>query len=119
MTPPPPFDDTGPMSDTQRPSIHPVVRIIIGACVAGAAGVGVLVSWFLGIITYTGCFISCSEPNRLAGVGLMALAAVLVGVLVTALAYAFVGWERERMFRVWLISTGVGAALGILSLVAS
>lgn len=104
--------------EQQPESIHPAVRIIIGACVAGAAGFGALVAWFVGSVLYTGCFISCGEPNRVGGIGLMLVAAVLVGLLVAGIAYSIVGWDRDRMFRIWLIGTGVGALLGIATLAA-
>jgi hypothetical protein len=104
---------------TTRPTIHPAVRALIGAVVAAAAGSGVLVAWFVGVVAWSGCFISCEEPNRVLGLGAMSLAAVLVGVAVTAIGYAFVGWRRVPMLRLWLIASGVGAILGAASLVAS
>lgn len=111
-------DDTGNMS-TRESGIHPVARVFIGAAVAIAAGFGALVTWFIAIVTFTGCFIGCSEPNELGGMGLMVGTAALVGILVAGLGFAFVGWSRERMLRLWLIGTGVGAILGIATLVAS
>lgn len=111
-------DDTGIMS-TRESGIHPVARVFIGAAVAIAAGFGAFVTWFIAFVTFTGCFISCSEPNELGGMGLMVGTAALVGILVASLGFAFVGWSRERMLRLWLIGTGVGAILGIATLVAS
>ncbi len=98
-------------------TIHPAVRIIIGVCVATAAGFGAFAAWLVGIFSYTGCFISCTEPNRLLGAALMALTAVLVGVFVAGVAYAIVG--QRQIVRIWLIGTAVGAILGIASLVFS
>jgi len=122
MTRRPRSDDTDPMNteETTTPTtIHPAVRIIIGACVAGAAGVGALVAWFIGVVTYTGCFISCNEPNRFGGFMLMLLTAIFVGVFAAGVGYAILGWQRDQMLRIWLIATGVGAMLGVASLVAS
>lgn len=107
------------MSTDPSPSIHPAVRAIIGIAVTIGAGFGALVAWFIGIVTFTGCFISCGDPNELGGMGLMAIAAVLVGLVVAGLGYAFIGWKREQMIRLWLIGTGVGAIVGILTLVGS
>jgi hypothetical protein len=98
-------------------SIHPAVRIVIGVCVAAAAGFGAFVAWLFGIFAYTGCFISCSEPSRLLGTAVMALTAVLVGVSVAGVAYALVG--QYQIVRIWLIGTAVGAMLGFASLVFS
>lgn len=98
-------------------TIHPGVRVIIGVCVAAAAGFGAFVAWLVGLITYTGCFISCTDPNRLVGTALMTLTAVLVGVFVAGVAYAIVG--QRQIVRIWLIGTAVGAILGIASLVFS
>jgi hypothetical protein len=107
---------TDPMNTT-APSIHPAVRVIIGACVAAAAGFGALAAWLFGLFTYTGCFISCTEPNRLVGTALIALAAAFIGVFVAGVAYAIVGWRQ--IVRIWLIGTAVGVILGIASLVFS
>lgn len=111
-------DDTEIMA-TRESGIHPVARVFIGAAVAIAAGSAALVTWFIALVTFTGCFISCSEPNELGGIGLMVVTSALVGILVAGLGFAFVGWSRERMLRLWLIGTGVGAILGIATLVAS
>ncbi|MEX2423729.1 MAG: hypothetical protein WD990_07105 [Acidimicrobiia bacterium] len=104
---------------TEQPRIHPAVQAIIGIAVAIGAGFGAFVSWFVGIVTFTGCFISCGEPNELGGMGLMAVTAVLVGLTLAALGYTFIGWSRETLIRLLLLGTGVGAMLGIASLVAS
>jgi hypothetical protein len=106
-------------TDAPPSTIHPAVRIIIGACVAGAAGFGALVAWFIGVVVYTGCFISCGEPNRFAGFGLIILTAALVGASAAGIGYAIVGWQRDQMFRIWLIAAGIGAMLGVASLVWS
>lgn len=105
--------------NTREASIHPAVRAIIGICVSIAAGFAAFVAWFVAIVTYTGCFISCSTPNEFGGIGLMTVTAILVGLTLAALGYAFVGWKRETMIRLLLIGTGVGAMVGILSLVGS
>lgn len=111
--------NTQQLGNTEQPGIHPAVRAIIGIAVAIAAGFGAFVAWFVSVVTFTGCFISCDTPNELGGMGLMAVTALLVGLTVASLGYAFVGWSRETMIRLWLIGTGVGAILGIASLVAS
>lgn len=121
-TPPdttPQLDATPQPDTTPQPTIHPAVRVIIGIAVAIAAGFGVLVAWFVGIVTFTGCFISCGTPNEIGGMGLMAVAALLTGLTIAALGYVFVGWSRRTLIRLWLTGTGVGAILGIASLVAS
>ena len=104
---------------TEQPRMHPAVQAIIGIAVAIAAGFGAFVAWFVSIVTFTGCFISCDTPNELGGMGLMAITALLVGLMVASLGYAFIGWARETLIRLMLLGTGVGAMLGIASLVAS
>ncbi|HSJ27687.1 MAG TPA: hypothetical protein VLB67_05705 [Acidimicrobiia bacterium] len=99
--------------------LHPAARALIGAVVAAAAGWGTLVGWFVGVVSWSGCFISCGDPNQVLGLGAMGLAVVLFGTLVAAVGYAFVGWRRSLMVRLWLIAGGVGAILGAASLVAS
>lgn len=103
----------------EEPRMHPAVQAIIGIAVAIAAGFAAFVAWFVGIVTFTGCFISCDTPNELGGMGLMAVMALLVGLALASLGYAFIGWKRQSLIRLWLIGTGVGAMLGIASLVAS
>ena len=103
----------------EQPRIHPAVQAVIGIAVTIAAGFAAFVAWFVSIVTFTGCFISCDTPNELGGMGLMAVTAVLVGLGLAALGYAFIGWKRQSLVRLWLIGTGVGAILGIASLVAS
>lgn len=110
-------DDTVLM--TNEPTIRPFVRVLIGSVTAAVAAGGALVSWFVAFVTFTGCFISCDEPNELGGLALMALTAILVGLFVAGIGYAVIGWSRDRLFRLWLIGTGVGAILGIASLAAS
>ncbi len=114
MTSPTSIRHTDPMSTT---TIHPAVRIIIGVCVAAAAGFGAFVAWLFGIFAYTGCFISCSEPNRLLGIALMVLTAGLFGVFVAGVAYAIVG--QRQIVRIWLIGTAAGAMLAFATLVFS
>jgi hypothetical protein len=112
--------DTQPTpSAPSAPMIHPAVRIIIGLVAAGAAGFGALVAWLIGIITFTGCFISCGTPEPLAGSALMILTAGLVGVVVVSLDYAIRGWKQRRSLRVLAYGSALGAVLGILSLLAS
>ena len=111
--------DTEQPRDTEQPGIHPAVQAIIGIAVAIAAGFAAFVAWFVSIVTFTGCFISCDTPNELGGMGLMAVTALLVGLALASLGYAFIGWKRQSLIRLWLIGTGVGAILGIASLVAS
>lgn len=110
---------TALMEPTTRTNLHPALRALIATLVAAAAGWGTLVAWFISIVEYTGCFISCSEPSPLIGIGLMAVAASLLGSFVAAIGFAFIGWRRERLLRLWLIGAGAGAILGIASLVAS
>jgi hypothetical protein len=99
--------------------MHPAIRVIVGAVVAAAAGWGTLIAWFVGIIEFTGCFISCGDPNPLGGVGLMAVAAGLLGATVAAVGFAIIGWQKRVMLKLWLIGTGIGAILGIASLAVS
>lgn len=106
--------DTGRMTN-----IHPIVRIIIGSVTAAAAAGGALVTWFIAIVTFTGCFIKCGDPNRSGGLALMGLTAFLVGLFVAGIGYAVIGWSKERLFRLWLIGAGVGAILGIAGLATS
>lgn len=114
-----PAGDTVTMTNEPAKTIHPIVRILIGSVTAAAAAGGAFVTWFIAIVTFTGCFISCGDPNEPGGLALMGLTAVLVGLFVAGVGYAVIGWAKERLFRLWLIGAGVGAILGIASLAAS
>lgn len=100
-------------------TMHPAIRVIVGAVVAAAAGWGTLIAWFVGIIEFSGCFISCGDANPLGGVGLMAVAAGLLGATVAAVGFAIIGWQKRAMLKLWLIGAGIGAILGIASLAVS
>lgn len=110
---------TASMEATTPTGLHPAVRAIIATLVALAAGWGTLVAWFIAIVEYTGCFISCSDPSPVIGIGLMAVAASLLGSLVAAIGFAFIGWRRQQLLKLWLIGAAIGAILGIASLMAS
>ncbi|MDX1450070.1 MAG: hypothetical protein R3246_13510 [Acidimicrobiia bacterium] len=100
-------------------TMHPALRILLGVAVIVAAGWGAFVAWFVGIVLYTGCFISCSEPNTLGGFGLILVAAALVGLVVAAGGFAYAGWRRELMFKLWAIGAGAGGILGVGTLIFS
>lgn len=76
-------------------------------------------AWFVGIVSWTGCFISCGDPNRLAGAGLVFLAGAFVGVAAVAVDFAIRGWARHRAVRVWAVAAAIGGILGALTLVYS
>lgn len=99
--------------------MHPALRALIGTGVIAAGGFGAFVAWFIGIVWYTGCFIGCSDPNVIGGIGMMIVAAALVGAAVAAAGFAFYGWRRVLMLKLWLVGAGGGAILGIGTLIFS
>lgn len=107
------------MNTEPTSTMHPALRALIGTGVIAASGFGALVAWFVGIVWYTGCFISCSDPNIAGGIGMIVLAAALVGAGVAGGGFAFYGWRRELMVKLWLIGAGAGAILGIGTLIFS
>lgn len=107
------------MTNEATTTMHPALRAVIGTGVIAAGSAGALLAWFVGFVWYTGCFISCSEPNILGGIGLIILAAALVGASVAAGGFAFYGWRRALMVKLWVIGAGAGAILGIGTLIFS
>lgn len=106
--------------NTENTSVmHPALRAVIGTGVIAAGGFGAFVAWFVGIIWFTGCFIGCSEPNIAGGVALIVLAAALIGAAVAAGGFAFYGWRRPLMVKLWTIGAGAGAILGFGTLIFS
>ncbi|MFP5332137.1 MAG: hypothetical protein ACLGHX_07265 [Acidimicrobiia bacterium] len=100
-------------------NLHPALRAVIGIAVIAAAGWGALVAWFIGIVLYTGCFISCSDPNLAGGVGLILVAAALAGIALAGGGFTFAGWRRELMVKLWTIGAGIGGILGAGTLIFS
>lgn len=99
--------------------MHPALRAVIGTGVIAAGTFGALVAWFIGFVWYTGCFISCSDPNVIGGIGMIVLAACLVGAAVAAGGFAVHGWRRALIVKLWVIGAGTGAILGIGTLIFS
>lgn len=105
--------------ETTTSTMHPALRAAIGTGVIAAGSFGALVAWFIGFVWYTGCFISCSDPNIFGGIAMIVLAAGLVGAAVAAGGFAFYGWRRALMVKLWVIGAGAGAILGIGTLIFS
>lgn len=107
------------MSTENTSAMHPAIRAVIGTGVIAAGAFGAFVAWFIGIVWYTGCFISCSDPNIAGGFAMIVLAAALVGAAVAAAGFAFYGWRRPLMVKLWTIGAGAGAILGVGTLIFS
>jgi len=83
-----------------------VSLVLIGAAAAAVAG-------FIGVVTYTGCFISCSGGNQAGGLVLYALA---LAFLVSGPVLARIMWRRARTpaaMAVWG-ALGLGVPLAYL-----
>lgn len=100
-------------------TMHPALRAVIATGVIAAGGFGAFVAWFIGIVWYTGCFMSCSDPNIAGGIAMIVLAAALIGGAVAGAGFAFYGWRRPLMVKLWVIGAGAGAILGIGTLIFS
>jgi hypothetical protein len=88
-------------------------RIVLGLLVPVGA-IATLYLWFIGWVNFTGCFISCGEPDRLAG------AALLTGAAAVATGTLLAGWVAITGTLRWLREAAlVCAGIVILLVLAS
>lgn len=99
--------------------MHPVLRGVIGLALGAAAAFGAFIAWFGGVVTWSGCFISCTEPNRLAGSAFFVLFAGLVGATIVAIDFMIRGWDRTSVRAVFAWGLLGGAILAVISAFAS
>ena len=96
-----------PHATPPAPRSHPVLRALLAvtAVVAGIVGAGMCA--LIGAITWTGCFIGCSNPNRAGGAALFALAAVSLasGPAAVSGLYRSAGWMRAAAVTLGLALT--------------
>jgi hypothetical protein len=90
-----------------RTSAWPVLRVILSVAVVLAGVFCALVAGFIAMVTWSGCFISCTGENHAAGAALALLALLLLAAgpaLVAALYRS----------RAWLWVAGCTAVAGAL-----
>lgn len=84
------------------------LRFAAGFAGAVGLGFGAFVLLFVGIVTATGCFFECSDPNLLAGIPLLAGAVAAAAAAVTSLVWGMVGGSARWLGRIFLGSAVVG-----------
>lgn len=118
---PPESEPFAPMTaaDSSRPadSFWNLPRLGIGLLMAIAAGFGAFLLFFIGAVEFTGCFISCSDPNRPAGTLWLAGAAAVAATAVTALGWGIAG--RRAPLRALFMGSAAVAATVIAAAVVS
>lgn len=85
-----------------------VLRFVAGFVGAVGFGFGAFVLLFMGIVTATGCFFECSEPDLLVGIPLLAGAVAAAAAAVTSLVWGSVGGSARWLGRVFLGSAVAG-----------
>ncbi len=73
--------------------LHPVARVALGVT-APALGLLTVYLWFMGVITFTGCFIACGTPEPVLGSGLLLAAIASATGSITAAWLALSGSMR-------------------------
>lgn len=116
---------TAPRPTTSRTSAPPPTspyplwlpqdgRLGVGARIASglaapALGVVTLYLWFIGVITFTGCFIGCGTPQPVLG------SLLLLGAVLAATATVVTGWLAvSGSTRHLRIVSGAAAGLAVL-----
>jgi hypothetical protein len=101
---------------SRPPRSLPVVLRVVAALTAAASVVGMIVSWFVGLIVFTGCFIKCDleQADPVAGIGLFLLAGLLLVVAAVGVKLAATGRSAGSM-RVATVS----GALALVAVVAT
>jgi hypothetical protein len=111
-------------SPADHPSAHPVPERlapgwrVLSALGAVAAAAGVVVLWFVGWVTFTGCFIKCdlTSADRPGGILLFTLAAACFVAMAVAVKLAATG-RTAGSARVAVVAAVVGALAVALAVV--
>jgi len=101
--------DTDP-SGTAPGHVPAVIRIVLGVTTP-AVGLLTAYLWFMGVVTFTGCFIGCGTPEPVLGSGLLLAAVASATGTIVAAWVALSGSTRYARH------VGAGAAL-LASLIA-
>lgn len=110
-------DDVG-MFERLSPRTRTVLRVSAGIAIGIAAGFATLVLLFVGAVTQTGCFITCSEPNPVGGGLLLAASVACAALTVASMVWGAIGWNRRVLTRVAASAAGL-ATLVVMVVVAS
>lgn len=91
-----------PTVPPQRQSAWPVLRVMLSVAAVLGGAAGAVIAGFIAIVTWSGCFISCTGENHPAGAALAVLSIVLLagGPATVAALY------RSR---IWLAVAGLAA----------
>jgi hypothetical protein len=106
------------MFENLSPTTRTVLRVAAGIAIGIAAGFATVVLFFIGAVTITGCFISCSDPNVIGGSFLLSGAVLSASLTVTAVVWGATGWQRRTLVRV-ATTVGVLASLLVLAVMSS
>lgn len=82
------------------PTTRTGLRVAAAIAISITAGLTTVVLYFVGIVTATGCFIECSDPNVVGGSLLLAGAVLSSAVTVSAVVWGAIGWNRRVLVRV-------------------
>lgn len=85
-----------------------VLRFAAGLAGAVGLGFGAFALLFMGIVTATGCFFQCSDPNLLVGIPLLAGAVTAAAAAVTSLVWGMVGGSLRWLGKVFAVSAVTG-----------
>ena len=92
-----------------------VLKVVLAVALVAAALAAAALAAFAAHVTYTGCFISCSDPKPGAGalLGLLAAALVAAGPLLTWLRWRTTG--SRRAVAAWSVVVLGPAVLALLA----
>lgn len=116
---PPPHGTTRPSESPYPPLETPSRGISVGARVGlGLATLGLAVLtfylWFIGVITFTGCFIGCGTPQPISG-SLLLLGAVAGGTATIVTAWVALSGSSRHLRPVAVAAVAATSLVAVLS----
>jgi hypothetical protein len=95
------------------------LRIALGIAAAAMFGSMAVVTFVVGSVLTTGCFMSCDEPNLLAGIPTLVAAAGLAALGIAALWWGAVDGHWSSAWRVLAVVGAAGAVVLVTATLAT
>jgi hypothetical protein len=95
-------------TDRLHPALRRALRVILGLAVLVGLTLLALVLLFVAAVTYSGCFMSCSEPDPVGGILVLIGATAAATSALLSGAWGLTTWPAKRVLR---LAPGTAAGL--------